>query len=153
LGVDMCGHCCGMGSEESHSVGQAIAIGAGIVRLPYYLPIYEELNLNFQKDMSRASQLQLRLWHLHIRATSWIHGKRQLLLKFGYWCLRITVDRPQCLLSSFSSGHCSSHLDSVIGQKWRLSSTLRWHLWMPFSPLIHVCHDSFSDPTAGLTLF
>jgi hypothetical protein len=45
LGLDMCGHSCCLGSKESHFVGYANAIGAGIVRFFYYLPVDGELKL------------------------------------------------------------------------------------------------------------
>jgi len=45
----MCGYSCCLGSKESQFVGEANAIGAGVVRLLYYLPIDGKFNSTFSK--------------------------------------------------------------------------------------------------------
>jgi len=71
----MCGHSCCLGSKESQFVGEANAIGAGVVRLLYYLPIDGKIESTFSKDMSQESQLLRRRPDLQSQATSWIRGK------------------------------------------------------------------------------
>ena len=51
-------------------------------------PIHGESNSNLRKDMSRVSQLQLRLRHLHSQATFWIHGKQLIVIEA--WMLSLT---------------------------------------------------------------
>ena len=94
LGLDMCGHSCCLGSKESHFVGYADGIGAGIVRFLLLSAVDGGSNWSLSKDLSQESLLLLRLRNLQSQATFWIRGKYwvvTILAKIGYWSLRLHV--------------------------------------------------------------